>query len=209
MPNWWTNIREKGAEAARELARKTVEATEVAKTKFGRLSATEDLDKSFILQLSHIKSAPQLAELHHKWLVQILQKDGGTYNEGDIHLHFRQVFLRSTSLESSIELICRDVSLRQVYSYREETDPTDPLHNLFLLFEACLACPPPVWRSLWKTIGSQELLSERHVEWIGNIFRVLKHDWQDEVYYSERKQLAVKAEALRAEIRYIKVFESF
>ena len=31
-----------------------------------------------------------------------------------------------------------------------------------------------------------------HVKWIGNIISVLKHDWQDEVYYAERTQLAVK-----------------
>eukprot|EP00397_Hematodinium_sp_SG-2012_P018734 GEMP01019203.1.p1 GENE.GEMP01019203.1~~GEMP01019203.1.p1 ORF type:complete len:791 (+),score=185.21 GEMP01019203.1:160-2532(+) len=210
MSNWWNTIKDKGtqlkqgsqeaAKKAQELAKKT---KEVAKNRLGRYSGADDLERSFEIKLATVRNATQLAELHRSWLIQIVQKDGSAFLDGDKHLQFRQVFLRSRALEASVELICREPHLRKEY-VGDSTNPIDPIHHLFGLFKATLACPHPVWRALWRNIESQELFTEVHVKWIGNLLRVLKSDWQDEVYHAERTDLAVNAEALRAEIRNIK-----
>jgi len=215
--SWWSstvsNLKQTGAQLkhgtsdllskGKEVAQKTKEA---AKKQLGRYNDVEDLERALEAKVEGAKTAIQLGEIHREWLLKIAQKDGSTYSYGDKQLNFRQALLKSRALEISVQLICGDRQLRKEYneSPNELIETNNPCHHWYTLLNSLLACPQTVWRGLWQTLMSQEWFSTVHVKWAATIINLCKHDWEDEVFHAERKELAVHAEQLRTEIRNIK-----
>ncbi|CAD7944952.1 unnamed protein product [Amoebophrya sp. A25] len=120
------------------------------------------------------------------------------------YLSFKQVFLRSRALELSLETILTDEWMRKRFVPPGPDDHSSHSFYFYSLMQNCISCPPEIWGGLLRTATESELLTDYHIRWLSRLFGILKVDWMDEVFHAERKDMAVKAEQLRNEIRGVK-----
>eukprot|EP00452_MALV-II_sp_L67-6_P000181 gene181-177_t len=121
------------------------------------------------------------------------------------YLTFKQVFLKSRALELSLEVILSDPWMRKRFGPPHQGDTSSHAFYLYSLLQNSLSCPVEIWSSLLRSAVDAEMLSDYHIRWLSRIFaKVLKLDWMDEVFHGERKDMAVRAEHLRNDIRGVK-----
>lgn len=120
-------------------------------------------------------------------------------------LTFKQVFLKSRALEFSLKSIFTDEYLRKRFTQPTPDDQSSPSFFLYALLQLSLSCPPEIWGGLLRVGTEAQILSEKHIDWLSlEVFGALNLDWLDEVFHSERKKMAIRAESLRNEIRAVK-----
>ena len=106
-------------------------------------------------------------------------------------LNFKHVFLRSKALEISLNKILSDSMLRRQIVQPSADDRSSPSFYLYSVLQITISCPPDIWAALLRSGTEAPLLTQYQVDWLCEIFSLLKLDWLDEVYHGERKEMAV------------------
>eukprot|EP00929_Paragymnodinium_shiwhaense_P015421 TRINITY_DN12350_c0_g3_i1.p1 TRINITY_DN12350_c0_g3~~TRINITY_DN12350_c0_g3_i1.p1 ORF type:complete len:614 (+),score=208.16 TRINITY_DN12350_c0_g3_i1:107-1948(+) len=217
LRNTISKVREKGealkdSEALRNLKEKTSNvvsnaAQQVKKAKdavkgSGPGSASE-LQAQLEQKARITKSPPALVELHRTWAQCLAGKEGYKSDEADRLLSFKEVLLRSKALELTIETIAADPALRLCYAEPPAgDDKTSPVAALYAVLSRTLSCPVGLWSEMLRTSLSDDgFLCTTHIEWVTGAICAMKADWQQEALYSERRELALRAEYLRQELK--------
>lgn len=218
-----SKVREKGqalkeSEALKSLQEKTTNAVASAASqvrnasdafKAGRVNTVLELEAQLEQAARGTKKIAALADLHRFWAQQaaLKDKDAQAYRraeENERPLGFREVLLRSRALELTIETIASDAALRG--SYSESPTPEDkssPAACLHLLLSRTLSVPATLWSEVLRLATGSDGLGDGHVVWLVEAVSAMKIDWREEVYVAERKEMALRAEYLRQEIKQL------
>jgi len=103
-----------------------------------------------------------------------------------------------------MEQLLGDEYMRKRFVQPPPDDHSSHSFYFYSLLQNSLSCPPEIWGGLLRTATEAEILAEFHLQNLTKLFSVLKIDWMDEVFHNERKDMAVRAEQLRNEIRSVK-----
>lgn len=210
-----SKVRESGealkqSETLRKLQEKTSSvvasaASQVGKVKQvvkGRAASAIELEAQLEQKAKNTRALPTLADLHKGWLLQLSTPSG--IKEGDRELTFKEILLQSRALEFTVEIIASDPALKKAYQQPPlPDDKSSPASAFYELLTRTLACPPPLWTELLKVALGDTAAGENHVNWLVSVISATKSDWHEEGLYAERKELALKAEYLRQEIKQL------
>ncbi|CAE7363310.1 HSL1 [Symbiodinium natans] len=145
--------------------------------------------------------------MHKSWVQSIIaasNKEGPRVVSGEHELGFKEMFLQSRALEHSIEVIVSEPSLREHYmDPPTPDDKTSAVACLYELLSKTLAFPAAQWQGLLRVAMSGGLPGEDQTAWITTAITAMKMDWSEEVLYSERKELALRAEFLKQELKQL------
>lgn len=154
------------------------------------------------------RSPPALAELHRSWVSQLMPKEPGSpacvVRTGDREMSFKEMLLQSRALEITLEVIASSTALRHVYVEppvpEDSMAPTTCLHDLLC---RTLDGDANQRAALIRNMLASEDLSDTHIRWFIGAVSAMKMDWQVGALYVERKELALRAEYLRQEIKQL------
>jgi len=178
------------------------EGVKRAREKIGRPANAIEFEAQLENRAKSTRTVPAIAEMHKSWAQSIVasgNKEGPRVAEGDHELGFKEMFLQSRALENSLEVIIGEPSLRENYVNLPTADDS-PVAALHDLLSKSLAFPAVQWQGLIQ-VAMSGVLSGEQVTWILSIVTAMKNDWNEEVLSSERKDLAMKAEALKQELK--------
>ncbi|CAE8689678.1 unnamed protein product [Polarella glacialis] len=140
--------------------------------------------------------------MHKAWAQQVASsgsKEGPRVSMGDVELGFKEMLLQSRALEYTLEVIASEPSLRQ--NYMEPL--SSPVACLYELLSKTLAFPVAQWAEIIKVAMSGTLPGDQQTDFLLAAISALKCDWHEEVLFNQRKDLALRAEYLRQEIRQV------
>ncbi|CAK9055100.1 unnamed protein product [Durusdinium trenchii] len=178
------------------------EGVKRAREKIGRPASAIEFEAQLENRAKSTRTVPAIAEMHKSWaqnIVASVNKEGPRVSEGEHELGFKEMFLQSRALENSLEVIISEASLREHYTTLPTADDT-PVAYLHDLLSKTLAFPAVQWQGLIQ-VAMSGVLSSEEVAWILSIVTAMKNDWNDEMLSSERKDLAMKAEVLKQELK--------
>ncbi|CAE8626154.1 unnamed protein product [Polarella glacialis] len=145
--------------------------------------------------------------MHKAWAQQVASsgsKEGPRVSMGDVELGFKEMLLQSRALEYTLEVIASEPSLRQ--NYMEPL--SSPVACLYELLSKTLAFPVAQWAEILKVAMSGTLPGDQQTDFLLAAVSALKCDWHEEVLFNQRKDLALRAEYLRQEIRQVEGSQS-
>ncbi|CAJ1398498.1 unnamed protein product [Effrenium voratum] len=173
------------------------EGVKRAREKIGRPASAIEFEAQLENRAKTTRTLAAVAEMHKSWAQSIASKDGPRVT-GEHELGFKEMFLQSRALEYSLEVIIAEPSLREHYVNLTSADASPAaLHDLLC---KSLAFPAAQWQALIQVAMSGDLPSEQ-LTWIVSAVTAMKIDWNEEVLCHERKELAVKAELFKQELR--------
>mmetsp|Transcript_52244 Transcript_52244/g.93714 ORF Transcript_52244/g.93714 Transcript_52244/m.93714 type:complete len:587 (+) Transcript_52244:25-1785(+) len=194
-------------EKTSEVVATAAEKYKHARERIGRPASAIEFEAQLENRAKATSTLPGLVELHKSWtqsLIAAANKEGPKVTMGEHELTFKEMLLQSRALEFTLEAIVSDPTLRE--NYVELTAPDDkssPLACLSELLSKTLVCSPAEWSGIIKVAMSGGLPGEQQVNWLCAVITSMKCDWNEEVLNSERKDLALKAEYLRQEIKQL------
>lgn len=178
------------------------ESVKRAREKIGRPANAIEFEAQLENRAKTTRTVPAIQEMHKTWAQSIVasgNKEGPRVSEGDHDLGFKEMFLQSRALENSLEVIISEPSLREHYMKLPTADDS-PVAALHELLSKSLAFPAAQWQGLIQ-VAMSGILSGDQVTWILSIVTAMKNDWNEELLSSERKDLAMKAEVLKQELK--------
>ncbi|CAE7861706.1 HSL1, partial [Symbiodinium necroappetens] len=87
-------------------------------------------------------------------------------------------------------------------------DKTSAIACLYELFSKTLAFPAPQWQGLLRVAMTGGLPREEQAAWLTTAITAMKADWSEEVLYTERKELALRAEFLKQELKQLEATDA-
>jgi len=194
-------------EKTSEVVATAAEKYKHAREKIGRPASAIEFEAQLESKAKATRTLPGLVELHKSWTQSIIaaaNKEGPRVMMGEHELTFKEMLLQSRSLELTLEVIVSDPTLRQNYvEMPSPDDKSSPLACLCELLSKTLVFPPAEWAGIIKVAMSGGLPGEQQVNWLCSVISSMKCDWNEEVLNNERKDLALRAEYLKQEIKQL------
>jgi len=174
--------------------------------KSGAAKDAAELEAQLESKAKAAKSSAAIAELHKGWLQQLAAKDCYACDAVSRDLTFKEVLLKSRALELSVETILLESSLRDSFATEDDrpADSESPAGVLSAILSQTLLAPQDLWSKILKwgiAAAASSSQDASRSTWLSSAITAMKMDWQEEMLLSERKELALRSEFLRQEIK--------